>query len=172
MTHTPDLSTVIQSWIDTYVASVSPCEAATNHIDELLMRDVTMEESIELVMQMYTLLVQQLLQIDLPVQPMAVIPLLEVPRLLAAEIPDTLERIRDQMHDLEPPSLYMLSWQPLKSYAPGEDLRLSLAVQFDGIDQKTHCYYREFRYKEAMQNDWEYARGIFLEYFPDDPIML
>jgi hypothetical protein len=102
--------------------------------------------------------------------PLLVLPLEPSPRLDVGT-PARAEYARQSTP--EPPSVYILARDAFKCWDAVEDYRLplddeELAVVGGGI---LVAYYRCFRDFEARANGWEYARCVYVGYFPSNMVL-
>lgn len=185
----------IQDWAASNVLNPVASMPISIHVDSFL-TDVStnlLTESIRL----YQQLVDYLVEIGLPVQPILVIPLLSKSNSIQMQVPYSLSELRNQIDTDEPPSLYLVSWESSKGVAVCEEYRMPLSfdlgmafkqqsnfsqdfsvaqVQVDelrasnslaGSKKTFYSYYREYRYGLALRNRWEYSRCIYVEYYPE-----
>ena len=158
----------IERWVEGNLRSVSARSPVSNHLDELLGREIERSEMISLSLRCFALLVEHMRERLTPTQPMLVIPLVSESNKLQAVVPQDLQSIKDQWRHVESPSLYMLDWDASRHLYICEEYRSPLA--FDLTDPPipgVYTYYREFRSEMDIRNDWEFTRCIYAEYYPD-----
>jgi hypothetical protein len=82
------------------------------------------------------------------------------------KVPKDIDELQSELSD-EPPSLYILSRELPKKFDPVQEFKTPLNFSlFSGYEDQIDIQYREFRFHHAIQNNWEFLRVVYLEYFP------
>jgi hypothetical protein len=161
------LEQVIEKWLRSNYQQVAVLLPVSNHINELVNIILPKEDSLNLSIKAFRILVDYTRNLGTPVKPGLVIPLKSKFSKLLLQIPKSRDELIANLDD-EPPSLYLEAWEPAKKFIYSEEYRVPLEIQFlEDLDKNCFIYYREHRYTLAILNDWEYVRGIHLEYYPD-----
>lgn len=139
----------------------------SGHIDEIVSGLTGSSEWFRASLEAFRLVVEQLMALDTPAQPLLVIPLLSGSTQLQATVPSELNMAMTMADDLEPPSLYLLAWEAWFYLDETEEYKVPL--KFELIDppiQGIYEYYREFRTREGLERGWEFDRSIYVAYYP------
>jgi hypothetical protein len=161
------LELAIEKWLRSNYQKVVALLPVSNHINELVNIVLPKEDSLNLSIKAYRILVHSTRNLGTPVKPGLVIPLKSKFKNLSLQIPKSRDELIAHLDD-EPPSLYLEAWEQAKKFIYCEEYRVPLEMQFlEDLDKNCFIYYREHRYSLAILNDWEYGRGIYLEYYPD-----
>ena len=159
----------IELWVEANLGSVSVRNPVSNHLDEVLGRPVERPDIIDLSLHAYAILVDQMQKLRMPAQPVLVIPLRSESIRLEATVPQDLPSIKSLWRQVEPPSLYLFSWDASRLLEVCEEYRAPLV--FDPMPPPiagTYAYYREFRDMAGIENNWEFTKGVYVEYFPEE----
>lgn len=158
----------IQKWLMENMKSVSIHNSVSIHLDELLGKELQRSAVTKTAVQAFHILVKTLQELQMPVQPILVIPLISISEKIQRAVPSKAEMIEDQL-DFEPPSLCLMDWEIHKYFVVAEEYRCPLPFAFfDILEEHIYVYYREHRYKQGIDNDWEFARGVYIEYYCND----
>lgn len=159
-----------KKWITDNLNHVSARNPVSIHIDELMGREIKKSKIVSISLQAFATLVEQLRELETPVQPSIVIPLVTLSKKLERAVPPDRKSIETQL-DIEPPSLYLFDWSPSRYFEVCEEYRCPLTFSLiDDHSQGIYVCYKEVRYAAAIENDWEFARGIYVEYYPEKPV--
>lgn len=162
-----DLDKLIGEWVQTNIMNVATLNPISMHITDLLQTEVLKDDILNTSMDVYRTLVKEIRQRNNPVKTSLVIPLLSLSRKIKMKIPKGID---DVMNDLnvEPPSIYLESWEQPRSYVVIEEFRCPLSSSFvSTLPKNFYVHYREHRYSIGIWNNWEFDRGIYIEYFPN-----
>ncbi len=158
------LNKQIASWITDNLPLVPQYQGLSIHLDDLLHRDLDPSEVIPLAWQVFTCLLKQIQDLGMPVQPVVIIYLEEISNRIEKAIPVSPADIERQVA-LTPPEMYLIDWSAPRDLA--DMYRASLPANLFGREMDgVHISYREYRDLLSQQNDWEYARDIYIEYSP------
>jgi hypothetical protein len=134
------------------------------------------EQSIPISIIEFLNIVSELDAIGNPCKCGVVFPLLSKWKKIRLKVPSTLEEIETEL-DIEPPSLFLETWETRKNYERIEEYRYPIDSNLLLDSEMTikaienfFSYYREFRYSEALLENFEYSRCIYIEYFPNGKI--
>ena len=163
----------VKRWVLDDLQSVSTCSSVSIHIDELLGRDMKKAETIVVSIRAFIALVEQMRTLQMPAKPILVIPLEATSTMIELNTPRSVEAMEDQLA-FEPPSLCLEDWGSSKHFAVCEEYKSPLAFDLMDIgipidDHNVYVYYREHRYAMGIENEWEFARAVYVEYYPDSP---
>ena len=143
------------------------------HVSEFfpanISRDKLFEGSLALFLECVGLVKEK--SLDGEVMPALVIPLLYSDKL---HVWDDSISLSDQLHDMEPPSLYLIEYKIAKYFEKVEEYRVPVELDLGWVEltkKNFSIYYRCHRSIEEIENDWEYSRAIYLEYYPDNLLM-
>lgn len=157
----------IGRWIEGNMGAVGALSPATIHIDELVGAGMARLETVRISVRAFSILAERLRQIGTPLQPLLVIPLVSRSKRLGMAVPASLAALQRQLSD-EPPSLHMQEWTPRKYFVVCEECRIPLPFPLTATaEADIYVYYREHRYTRAIQNNWEFDRGVYAELYPD-----
>ncbi len=158
------LNQLLQRWLTETLPTVSQFQPSSIHLDELLGMSTSGIETVTISLQAYKILLEQLQTHQFPVKPMLVIPLVTISNKFERTVPLTINDLESQL-SFEPPSLYLLAWHALEYEVEGEAYWIPLKFELLGsCPKRVHTYYKEVRYKDGIENDWEFTRAIYLEY--------
>lgn len=161
------LEKAIEQWSTKNIDQVSINNPISNHLDEILGIKIPRYETIATSCRAFGYLAELIKKTQHRVKPTLVIRLLTISANLGMNVPYSWEAIEDQLTH-EPPSLYLLDWEIVKGYTVREEFSSPLPFQLmEEIPDKIYVYYKEFRSAEDIENNWEVARGIYIEYFPN-----
>ena len=159
------VSRKVKSWVEQYINHVSVYNPPAVHIDELLEHPVALPDMLDLALEAFVCLIEEMESLDVPAQPAMRIALpsaREIKQLPAPRNRDEVEREMGHMVILEPPSLYLMDWEALLHYAVIERYEVPLAFNLlpepiEGI----YSYYSEMKTKYSFG---DIVRSICLEY--------
>lgn len=158
----------IHLWVRKNISQVSLDLFYSEHLDTIAPEIYPqIPDLIDFIVQAFLVLAQELEKLGMPVKAMATIPLAYVDNTtVPLQPPHSFETIVSQLSD-EPPSLYLLSWHSMKQYILTEEFRTPLSFPLsEYLSDRVDIYYRAHRYGSHIKNDWEFARGIYLEHYP------
>ena len=159
------------NWISENISSVSPLLPVTIHMTDLYkglsQPEVLNHELFDISLMVFQNLVSEIKRIGNTVKTGLVIPLNGTSKKLSLKIPTSRADIFTQLTN-EPPSLWMESWDTLKKAVVVEEFRTPFNIAILNInDSHFYAYYREHRYWMAIDNNWEFERGLYIEYYPN-----
>ena len=153
----------IQEWLAKEFDNLSVEHPMSIHLDDLLNEKVRKDTIIDVSVQAFITLIEQLKEKRTLTVPMLVIPLHIIGTQLAKEVPRDLAMLVNQLDD-EPPSLYLLHPGILMHLEFCEEYKCPLPFELaSSTTYKFYAYYREFRYAEALKNQWEFSRCIYIQ---------
>jgi hypothetical protein len=165
---TNSLERQVQQWAEVGLARLSIRDPVTIHLDQLLGKKLKEKEALAVSLQVFRILVEQVRRRGTPAQPGLVIPLVFHGTKLEADVPVDLHSLEIQIHHREPPSLYLLDWEALKYLEVCEEYKAPLRFHLiEPPSEGVYVYYREFRDAESIEHNWEFARCIYVEYYPE-----
>ncbi len=158
---------VVLNWIEQHIDQVAPRNPVGNHIDEITDTPLEGVEALHVSLQALAPLIRHLAVRDFPVQPILVVPLLYGTSRLAAACPSNLPEVYQNLHGSEPPSLYMQHWEAGIFLDPQEEYKRPLSFSLlEPPITGLYTYYRESRTLDELRDGWEFARCIYLAYYP------
>lgn len=155
------------NWVNDNFTEVTEKQPISIHIDELLGTKVKGEEALDASLDAYRNIIAFLEKESVPVQPSLTIILHGDNKGMNFIPPKNKEEIISQL-GLEPPSIYLLSWDSSKYLSVNEQYKKPLG--FNLLHHKVEgvfTYYIEYRNQIGIENDWEFSRAIYLDYFPE-----
>lgn len=156
----------IHLWLTKELGNLSYENPISIHLDQLLGEEIEKGSLLDISIKAFLMLVDQLGDKRSLAIPLLVIPLKVIGSQLVMETPRDLAMLVNHL-DYEPPSLYLLHPDILKYPEYCEEYKCPLPFQF--VQLSTHnvyTYYREFRCEEALKNQWEYSRCIYIQLNP------
>ncbi|MGD8781977.1 MAG: hypothetical protein PVH88_23815 [Ignavibacteria bacterium] len=158
---------VIANWIKKSFKSLQSYEFVTEHIDEIFNYEWDEIREIEFCLDAFDILVDEINKHSLKCVPMLVLPL-NFTEELKIEVPSWNE-LRKLLID-EPPSLYLQKANQYLMLNRYEEYRrpININYEFHYLNvENISIYYKIYRDEKSFSNDWEFARAIYIEYFPD-----
>jgi hypothetical protein len=165
---TQQFKQIISQWVLSNLDQVSVQKPSSVHIDTLLGSELPAEELLPLSLQLFTDLIDIIKQMGITFQPGIVIPLIDGSQELEASVPLSFDELEKQLHELERPSLYLIDRETWKYVQVFEEYKYPIC--FDLLKLETddiYVYYREFRSMMAIENNWEFTRCIYADYYPE-----
>lgn len=162
-----DIYSRVQNWITENISLVSAKHPVSIHIDELLGRKFKGQESLRISLDAFEQVINILLKNGVPVQPSLTIILESESKKIELNIPKNRKEIVAQLAP-EPPSVYLVSWDASKYLSVIEEYKTPLP--FDLLLNEVEgviTYYIEYRGSIGIENDWEFSRAIYLDYYPE-----
>lgn len=158
----------VRKWVEDNLSLVTPMYPVSIHLDHVY-KGLKLNELVSNAVHAFAVLIEVLRELQVPAKPVLTIPLAEISREITGSVPRNLKGLEKQLHELTPPSLYLLDWGPVKFVALCEEL--SIPLPFKLLDNEfaddIYVYYREYRYGRGIKANWEFARSIYAEYYPD-----
>ncbi len=152
----------IQEWLEKELQHLSVRHPASIHLDALLDKNVGKDAIIDVSMETFLTLVEQVGETRLFVIPMLIIPLQVIGTQLTKEVPKDKAALIRELDD-EPPSLYLLHPDTLKMVEFCEEYKCPLPFELAiSSVYNLYIYYREFRCAEILTNQWEFSRCIYV----------
>lgn len=148
----------IEAWIDETIRDVTDASSGYDHIDYILDEKISPPSGIEVALQSFTILLQCVLERRAPVLPGLFIRLKPLSDALTLATPSSLEAVKEQWREIEPPSLilYGLNYRNFVRIVEEyhRPLRFSLfAPPIDGV----FAYYSESKIADDVAEDFDRA---------------
>jgi hypothetical protein len=160
---------VIIEWINRNSNNFEQNLYASFHIDEILHESQTKEELLKSSIRLFDCVIDVIGSEINNTKPVLIIP------LNPSEVIRTDFNITDLSgKDLgeESPSIYLIKRDLDKYFEQWEEYLLPLKWNpFQRHKNRYNIYYRTYRDPLSFQNDWEYSRSIFIEYYPESLIL-
>lgn len=162
-----DLQNKVAAWVNENLSRVSAKNPASIHLDELLGREIKNDEILDLSLNAFVHLIEILVKDGVPVKPFLAIVLEGDSREIQFDIPENKKDITNQLSN-KPPSLYLVDWDSSKYLTVIEKYQTPLPFELleDNI-VGVYTYFIEYRGAIGIDNDWEFARAIYLDYYPE-----
>jgi hypothetical protein len=156
----------IQDWLELSSKSVSVRNPISIHIDDLLGAQLEKDDIVNISTKAFLSLNKQIGQQQLTVIPLLVIPLRVIGNELSLAAPANLPILKNQLGD-EPPSLYLLSRDSLRLTEACEEYKYPLPFELiPSLPKDVYVYFREFRNSQAIKNQWEFSRCVYVQRNP------
>lgn len=159
----------ISGWVEDFFSKKAKIEMITAHVDLFLNGDSPKTKLVSDSLNLYYELVNHCINTNLICE---YLPLLCIPLTSSENIKVSFEEdelFLDQI--AEPPSLYLVQRKSSMFVEQIEEYKIYINSPIKIIDKNYFCYYRCFRNKDEIMNDFEYNRCIYWEYFPDKYIL-
>jgi hypothetical protein len=154
-------SKIIQ-WLENELPHISLADPVSVHLEELLGRELKGEELVTRAVEVFSALVKELAVRGIRAIPLLAIPLHARSNRLTREVPQDLMALVEDL-DMQTPSLYLLHRDAFSHAEFCEEYRYPLPFDLTGLPEAGfYAYYREFRYPDAIENDWEYTRCVYV----------
>jgi len=168
MRHNIALEKQIEGWVSANLKHVSLDNPVSIHIDMLVGKEVERSQLIPLSIEAFIALVKRIRKLQIPIQPTLAIPLVTLSNRVEMAAPHNLETLESQLPDRETPSLYLLdpnTWRGCENY---EEYKAPLGFSLLARSTKgIYFCYRELRDGLAIKNNWEFARAVYAEFYPE-----
>lgn len=156
----------VDTWLSTNLPFVLPSKLVSVHLDNLLKENYRTDSIVDLAKLVFKLLLDKLLELNMPVQLLLVIPLISDEKVLKANYPKNLEDLGKMLDDFEPPEVFLINWDDASSADTSEEYKCPLPFSlFEQDLPNIYVYYREYRYPDVVANEWEFSRAIYIRYY-------
>lgn len=160
------IESAIAQWLSESLALVGSKRVIDDHIDAILQQEIPTSEAVEVSIEAFRVLLRLLKQMSTPAQPALVIPLESISKEITQAVPRDMEDLKSQL-SIEPPSLFLLSWESAKIKALCEEYSTPLPFAlFNPIPEGVYVSYTEIRFAMGIEGDWEFSRDIIAEFYP------
>lgn len=159
----------VQQWADKQIDKVKEGLIYDSyHIDEIL-DHVPKEDWVDKAKGVFTILVQRVKERDPDriVLPMVVFPLISKWKNLQMNPPQNMEEFTHLIDGITPPEIYINNISTYYRFKPHEEYQCPINFSIMNEPFQYYEYYREIKFIEGIRNDWEFARGIYIEYYPN-----
>ncbi len=158
----------ISEWVQDNIELVSAENPVTMHVDRLRGVDLARERIIPTSLEILKALVLEVQCFNDRVKAGLVLPLKAYNKKINTKHPVDLDGLQYQLLSREPPSIYLVSWTSSRKFYRTEEYRCPIDfLPLDDYHDNLYVYYQENRGRIGIQNNWEFAKGIFIEYCPD-----
>jgi len=154
----------LSHWFNNNLPQVNPQNPLSIHLDELLDQPVSLPDYLNLGLATFNYTLELLQPVQFPVKPLLVIPLTSESNEMKRLVPSDLNTLEHEFTP-EPPSLYLLAWNPVEYWGVCEEYRSPLPFCL-ATQTGVYVYYREYRYEMDIQHNWEFMRAIYVTYWP------
>ncbi len=163
-----NFSDKIEKWFLQASTQVFPHKPVSIHMDELLGVHVNKEEYLSTSLGVFLILLEKIKSMDASFQLILGIPLISRRNKIKFLVPKDQSAMERDFTDT-PPNIYLVSWETKKYLNIIEGYECPLPFNlFSPPLEGVYIRYSESRGEISIKNNFEFARNVSVEYFPEE----